>query len=83
MVVQSGHLRNIAELLAGGRPLIFVGMTPPKLPIRNCPFCRIAMIGRRAHADSPDIDIFECMHCDTVIHIDSSRNGDDVERAGN
>jgi hypothetical protein len=47
-------------------------MTPPKPTIRNCPFCRIAMVGSRSKSGQADFDTFHCLNCDTLIHLDSS-----------
>jgi hypothetical protein len=46
-------------------------MTPPKPSIRNCPFCRIAMVGSRSKPDKPELDTYHCLHCDTMIHLEA------------
>jgi hypothetical protein len=55
-------------------------MTPLKPTIRNCPFCRIAMVGSRSKPDKADLDMFRCLHCDTVIYLDGSPADSDVRR---
>lgn len=52
-------------------------MTPAQPPIRNCPFCRIAMVGSRSHDASPMLDMFRCLQCGTTIDLDRS---DDAPR---
>jgi hypothetical protein len=47
-------------------------MTPQKPTIKNCPFCRIAMVGSRSHPGKAEIDTYECLQCDTVINLDAS-----------
>jgi hypothetical protein len=56
-------------------------MTPSKPTIRNCPFCRIAMVGSRSKPGQADFDTFHCLHCDTMIHLDGAP--EDREPSGN
>lgn len=47
-------------------------MTPASSPIRNCPFCRIAMVGSRSNAASENPNAFRCLQCGTTIELDRS-----------
>jgi hypothetical protein len=46
-------------------------MTLQKPIIKNCPFCRIAMVGSRSKPGRPEFYTFHCLQCDTVIHLDA------------
>jgi hypothetical protein len=46
-------------------------MNSPQPVIRNCPFCRVAMVGSRSQPDRREFDMFLCLNCDTVIQLDT------------
>jgi hypothetical protein len=55
-------------------------MTPPTPTIKNCPFCRIAMVGSRSRPGKAEVDTFHCLHCDTVIHLDGAPADSEARR---
>jgi hypothetical protein len=73
----SGILRNCRS---GIRAPIFGRMKSQKPSIKNCPFCRIAMVGSRSHPGKAQIDTFECLQCNTVIRLDASPTDGDRRR---
>jgi hypothetical protein len=56
-------------------------MTPVRPPIRNCPFCRIAMVASQSGTHGPMYDEFRCLRCDTVIRFERT-NGRDLPGPG-
>ncbi len=54
---------------------------PPK--IRNCPFCRIAMVASRLNSRSTGFDQYQCLKCGTVIRFDGNGATDRVESGDN
>jgi hypothetical protein len=50
--------------------------TPTASPIKCCPVCGVAMLGRRKTPMSRDFDYFECFNCDLIIDYSGPKNPD-------
>lgn len=54
-------------------------MEAPRPPLKNCPFCKIAMVVVAADADLGGHDRFECLTCGTTITFNDGREWDATE----
>ena len=41
--------------------------SPPRPPIKHCPLCGVAMLGSKSSETAPQLDIFSCLKCETVV----------------
>jgi len=45
----------------------------PETP-KRCPLCGLAMLASRSRPDSNRFDIFQCLHCETVVDLSGAHN---------
>jgi hypothetical protein len=47
--------------------------------IKNCPVCRLAMVGDKSDSRLTEFDIYRCLACDLTISTAPTPAGDDEE----
>jgi hypothetical protein len=52
-------------------------MRSSRPPLRNCPFCKIAMVAMKAEGGKAGYGRFECLTCGTTIAFDDTTGRDD------
>lgn len=76
------RVRIYTELPGADHRRHLCSVTPPKHhppKIRNCPFCRIAMVASRTNSRSIAFDQYQCLKCGTVIRFDDNGGTDRIE----